>query len=202
MKALIYKDILAMKKEIAIVLCFLVTYTLLALFSDGSAIYSMIGALCGVVGMLPVYTFTYDEKNRFDSFAGATPLSKLTVVLSKYMLAFLGAVPLFGSMVLLMLTGKLPFSGILLLLLFCGTLIFSFIQVPLHFLLGANKARIITIFMFFLIYLAVFTYGKSLSVQFSLPNEETVAALTLPGTAAIFAASVFLSYKIYLRKEF
>lgn len=202
MKALIYKDILAMKKEMMIIICFLVTYSLLAFFSDGSTIFSILGALCGAMGMLPIYTFTYDEKNRFDSFASATPLSKRTVVLSKYVLGFLGTLLLFASMVVLMLSGRLPLSGPLVLMLTSGTLIFSFIQIPLHFLLGASKARVLSIFMFFLVYFFVFTLGKSLPFSFSLPDEKGLAALSLPVTAVIFAVSAYLSYRIYLRKEF
>lgn len=202
MKALIYKDILVMKREMMIVVCFLVTYSLLALFSDGSTIFSILGALCGAVGMLPIYTFTYDEKNRFDSYTSATPLSKRTVVLSKYMLGLLGTLLLFASMVVLMLSGRLPLSGPLVLLLTCGTLIFSFIQIPLHFLLGASKARILSIFMFFLVYFFVFTLGKNQLFNFTLPDEKGLAALALPFTAVIFAVSAYISYRIYLRKEY
>lgn len=202
MKALLYKDILAMKKEIMMILCFLLLYSTLAVFSDGSTVYSIMGALCGVIGMLPVYTFTYDEKNRFNSFASATPLPRYVVVLSKYLLGILGLIPLLGSMALLTAVGRVPLSLPLTLLLLCGTLIFSFIQVPLHFLLGASKARLITMAMFFLVYFGVFTLSNYLPVQFSSLDTKQLSVLALPAAAVVFVISAFLSYRIYLRKEY
>lgn len=203
MKALLYKDILAMKKELMIIVIFLVTYSVLSIFSDGSTVYAIIGALCGAVGMLPIYTFTYDEKSRFDSFASATPLSKRTVVLSKYLLGFLGTILLCCSMAILTAAGQLPLTAPLILLFLCGTLIFSFIQVPLHFWLGANKARIITLLMFFLLYFSIITLGKDyIPADLALPDDKSMAFLAVPVTAAVFAISAYLSYKIYLRKEF
>lgn len=202
MKALIYKDIITMKKEILLILFFLVTYSFLAALSDGSAVYSIMGALCGVIGMLPAYTFTYDEKNRFDSFAAAAPLPKHTIVLSKYLLGLLGIIPLFGSMAILMLSAKLPFSFPLILVVISCTLIFSFIQIPLHFLLGANKARIITMVLFFLVFFGFFSLLNYFPFDISQLDESSMAVLAVPAAVLVFAVSCLLSYKFYLRKEF
>jgi len=202
MKSLLYKDIIAMKKEILLILIFLLTYSLLAALAGGTVVYSFMGGLCGVIGMLPAYTFTYDEKNRFDSFACATPLPKRTVVLSKYLLGMLGILPLLISMAILMPVAKLPLCVPVFLLVACATLIFSCVQIPLYFLLGANKARIITMVLFFLVFFAMFTYLNYNPFDLGRVEENSMVVLILLATVAVFTVSYLLSYRIYLRKEF
>ena len=203
MKALLYKDLIVMKKEIIMTAVILAVYIPLAVFIKNEYLaVALIGVTSGLTVMFPNYSFVHGHQSNWEGYLSATPLKLKTIVLEKFLLLLL-ALPLLllGLLTVIFFTTVSPSVPVCLTLLFV-TLIFGFIQIPLYFLLGPNKARILMMFMFFIVFYGIIMLMLDDQFGSFLPAESTLAVVSGSLLAVVFAAAYFISRAVYRKKEF
>ena len=159
MTGLIYKDFLALKGHLTTYLVFFLVYGGLCL----SGVFTA-SVLCGMVVLMslitPMTTVTSDDVSRWNRFAIATPACRRGVVTGKYLFTLLVtlASTVFVSLLLvvLALAGGLeePLSELLLSALACAgiALIMNAVALPLLLKFGAEKARMVSMALFLLVF--------------------------------------------------
>ena len=207
MKGLLVKDLLMMRQHIFLTLVIILVYAFVAVTANGMAeVFSFITIFLGI--FFPVNTLAYDDKAHWDRLALSMPVSRTTVILSKYLLSLgfmvvLSAVSLFFIWAIqkgaVTTEDFLGVAGVLAL----GVTLVS-IMLPLMFKFGVEKARIIIFLVAILPVLASMLISKfDVSVEWSVLSDIKTAALCI-GVAVIFllAVSFLCSLSIYRRKEF
>ena len=159
MTGLIYKDFLALKGHLTTYLVFFLVYGGLCL----SGVFTA-SVLCGMVVLMslitPMTTVTSDDVSRWNRFAIATPACRRGVVTGKYLFTLLVtlASTVFVSLLLvvLALAGGLEesLSELLLSALACAgiALIMNAVALPLLLKFGAEKARMVSMALFLLVF--------------------------------------------------
>lgn len=203
MKALLYKDLIVMKKEIIMTAVILLIYIPLTLVvgNDYLAI-ALIGITGGLAAMFPNYSFVHGQQGGWEGYLSATPLKQKTIVFEKFLLLFLALPLLLAGLLTAILFTEVSLSLPVCLSIIFATLIFGFVQIPLYYILGPNRARILMMLMF----LALF-YGTIMIVlddrfNLSLTSEYFLVILLGVLVIAVFGAAFALSLAIYKRKEF
>jgi hypothetical protein len=87
MKGLILKDLMNLKKQMRIYAVFMLFYAFFALYGKNASF--MVGIIIIFCVMLPVAAFSYDERVKWDRYALSMPVSRLDIVLSKYLLTLM-----------------------------------------------------------------------------------------------------------------
>ena len=144
MNGLLMKDLLNLRQTIRVWNLLLALFIVIG-FAQRSPIY--ITSMLTVMVLLPVNALAYDETCKWDAYALTMPVTRRNLVLSKYLLALVGA----GAMALLstvctLIMGAVPdevFSTIGLLLA-AGLCMIS-ILLPLLFRFGVQKGRMVMI---------------------------------------------------------
>ena len=198
MTGLIYKDFLALKGHLTTYLVFFLVYGGLCL----SGVFTA-SVLCGMV------------VSRWNRFAIATPACRRGVVTGKYLFTLLVtlASTVFVSLLLvvLALAGGLeePLSELLLSALACAgiALIMNAVALPLLLKFGAEKARMVSMALFLLVFAGFALLGLAADRGLALPAPPAWVLTALPGLLAIlavggFALSYCIAQAIYARKEF
>lgn len=88
MRALLLKDILALKRTLRIYAAFLVVYCGIGIFSDSPSFF--MGFITVLSIMLPINAMTIDKGCHWNAYAACLPIPRSMSVLSKYVLAGLG----------------------------------------------------------------------------------------------------------------
>lgn len=88
MRALLLKDILALKRTLRIYAAFLVVYCGIGIFSDNPSFF--MGFITVLSIMLPINAMTIDKGCHWNAYAACLPIPRSMSVLSKYVLAGLG----------------------------------------------------------------------------------------------------------------
>lgn len=88
MRALLLKDILALKRTLRIYAAFLVVYCGIGIFSDSPSFF--MGFITVLSIMLPINAMTIDKGCHWNAYAACLPIPRSMSVLSKYALAGLG----------------------------------------------------------------------------------------------------------------
>ena len=214
MTGLIYKDFLALKGHLTTYLVFFLVYGGLCL----SGVFTA-SVLCGMVVLMslitPMTTVTSDDVSRWNRFAIATPACRRGVVTGKYLFTLLVtlASTVFVSLLLvvLALAGGLeePLSELLLSALACAgiALIMNAVALPLLLKFGAEKARMVSMALFLLVFAGFALLGLAADRGLALPAPPAWVLTALPGLLAIlavggFALSYCIAQAIYARKEF
>ena len=84
MKGLLVKDLLMMRQHIFLTLIIILVYAFVAVTANGMAeVFSFITIFLGI--FFPVNTLAYDDKAHWDRLALSMPVSRTTVILSKYL---------------------------------------------------------------------------------------------------------------------
>ena len=84
MRALLLKDILALKRTLRIYAAFLVVYCGIGIFSDNPSFFMVF------ITVLPINAMTIDKGCHWNAYAACLPIPRSMGVLSKYILAGLG----------------------------------------------------------------------------------------------------------------
>ena len=207
MTGLIYKDFLALKGHLTTYLVFFLVYGGLCL----SGVFTA-SVLCGMVVLMslitPMTTVTSDDVSRWNRFAIATPACRRGVVTGKYLFTLLVtlASTVFVSLLLvvLALAGGLeePLSELLL-----SALVMNAVALPLLLKFGAEKARMVSMALFLLVFAGFALLGLAADRGLALPAPPAWVLTALPGLLAIlavggFALSYCIAQAIYARKEF
>lgn len=208
MKALIYKDFVALKKALALLAVLVLAIGLYSIFKGNITIIPMIFILIPLIilGML----FGNDAESNADQYIAAGPVKKEAIALSRYVLVWALAVigtALAGIIKLLPDSYNMPWYILLPAMLFITTII-SDIQLPLMYKFGAEKSRIVFFLLYFLVF-AIFSYlGSDESFLAKWHTALSDNNLKLAG-CILFAATVLfnwlsfaISVKINKNKEF
>jgi len=142
MTGLILKDLINLKKQARVYLILVLFYLVLGIANESSDMFSTM--MIVVSAIIPITAMSYDERSKWDRYALTMPLSRKSMVASKYIL---GLIFLVASFILSMLFNSF-FSNISLMenVMIClatlsiGMVIMSVIF-PLIFKFGVEKAR-------------------------------------------------------------
>ena len=215
MTGLIYKDFLALKGHLSTYVVFFVIYG--GLCAAGVFSPSVLGGMVVLISIItPMTTVTSDDISRWNRFAVASPACRRGVVAGKYLftllMVLLSTVVVAVLLWLLSLSGRLgeePLPDMLLATLACGgiALLMNGVTLPLLLKFGAEKARLVSMALFLLVFGSVALLGLAMDNGFVLPALPAWLAAALPGLLAIvsvggFALSYCISQAVYAKKEF
>ena len=203
MTGLILKDLINLKKQARVYLILVLFYLVLGIANESSDMFSTM--MIVVSAIIPITAMSYDERSKWDRYALTMPLSRESMVESKYIL---GLIFLSASFILSMLFNSF-FSNISLVenvmtclaTLSVGIVIMSVIF-PLIFKFGVEKGRIFMMIVLFAPTALILLLSK---LEISMPDEETIQSLLYLSpivAAVIFIASIYISMSIYKKKEF
>lgn len=192
MKGILFKDLVFIRKNILI--CLFVI-AIIGLSGDNSMVLALFYSI-----MLPVNAIALDERSRFDKLMPALPLSSLSYVLSKYLIAY-GCIALTAAAAIVQRTVELrvfavpealPASLALCLLAQAITLV-------LIFRFGVEKGRMIYT-------VSIIVQAALLGALGILMERQTVIPLPLLGwaafalAAAVNAGSIFVARNVYEKR--
>lgn len=159
--------------------------------------------------MVPMTLISYDERDKWDVFAGTLPYSRAQMVSSKYLLGICLGVLVFAiaSLVLVICRGAAGFweTFPLLPVLLSVGLVAAGLLYPFIFWLGSEKGRV-----FYYVIIGVVCGGSALlqfvdvaSLANLLPggNLPAVVLTAVLAGAAVYAASWLVSIRLYTRRE-
>ncbi len=207
MKGLLLKDLFALRKQGKIVLLLVLFYLFYSILSKNvSMLSAMITMLCA---FLPITTMSYDEMCKWDRYALSMPISRKTVVYSKYLFGvllilacILTLTPI--SAFIVNYTGEMNTWSAFRMILAMGGIaaVFLALIMPLLFKFGVEKARLL---MFLLIFIPVAAGYGITKLGIKMPDKNILDLLTYLSplfVLVIVCISIAISVKIYTRKEF
>lgn len=211
MKGLLYKDFCVLKKQVKILIVFVVFY---AIWSVLAQIPSMMGTMVIILSiMLPISSMSYDETGQWYRYAFSLPVSRRTLVLSKYMLGFLTAlggllVCAIGNLVILSLTNweNALESWVTIGACLEVGVIFLSVLIPLLFKFGVEKGRFLIVAIAVIPSMLIGLLAGALKDSgIPMPGEEVLQAILYASplfTLAIFLISFRISVGICKKKEY
>jgi len=211
MKGLIIKDLIALKKQVKIFLVLAAFYIVYSFMMKNTGMFgAMITLLCV---MMTITTMSYDEHYKWDRYALSLPISRKTVVISKYVLGImldLAAVVIVApaSAVIGSAVGEIKISESFTASLAIGGVALFFLSVifPIIFKFGVEKGRMLMAAIFFVPTILVMLIS---SFKIALPSKQMLEKLViyLPFVLPVIVIgvlliSIYISIGIYTRKEF
>lgn len=168
---------------------------------------SMIMIMISVLGLISCFnSFSYDKQYRCDEYLAAMPVSRKTIVLSKYSFIFcLDAILTVTAMVFT--TGYALFSGesIPELLSEVGailmvTVFMQSILMPMIYILGIDKARYLNTAIWLLPWVLIMLFRDRLP---KIGKEQVLMILKITPviTAVLMVISIGVSVAVYRRKD-
>lgn len=210
MTGLIKKDLYLMKSNLKLILIIFVVFTISSINQESNNLYFM-PAL--VSTMLFMSTFSYDEYNKWNTYAPALPTGREKIVIAKYLVTLLLNIVVFIiTIALSLIVGKIEgnlnveevfqtIAGILV-----ATIIIQSIIYPLIYKFGVEKGRI-------WLFVGIFGISTILGILITKVNFTLSPAiinffndyylLLIPLFIFIcLSISYNVSKNIYLKKEF
>jgi len=203
MKGLILKDLLNLRKQTRVILLFVGFYFVLGIINQNGDSFGGVVAL--LFAMMAVTALAYDEKAGWDKYALTMPVSRADLVVSKYVLGvMLSLVAFLLNLIFQVVFVNTAFmDGLLVSLALLGVgLFFLACVLPINFKWGVEKGRILMMIVLFGPTILI-TLLPRLGVP--MPDEAMLQSLTyvLPAVVIVlFAISVWVSLRIYRKKEF
>ena len=203
MIGLIIKDLMNLKKLSKYYLLILAFYFIIGIAGGDQNMFGVMLIMLAV--MIPMTALSYDEKNKWERYALTMPLTRGTLVLSKYIL---GLIFLITALVLSLLSNTV-FSDVILFenlminltTLSVGIIMMSFIF-PILLKYGVEKGRILMMIVIFAPTALIVMLSK---LGISVPDTGKIEMFLkfLPVVAlAFYVVSIFVSMSIYKKKEF
>ena len=202
MKGLLLKDAYTLLKQTGI---FVLMIAFFALFGGATSTFAVVYA-----GMLPITALAYDERSKWDSLAAMMPYSKADIVLSKYLLGYIGilfAALLSGAAqyVVAALHGAAPTAETLasLLMSCCVALVMLGLNLPVMFKLGVEKGRVAFFVLIALTVMAGMLGSDWLLSKLAAFDSAPVLLLGIcgAGTLAFSLVSLLVSIALYKTRE-
>ncbi len=204
MKGLLLKDFYLIKKYcVTIVLCALV-FIGLSLVAENNVFFSFYACLFG--GMIPLTLLGYDERSKWEIYAGTLPYTKAMIVSVKYLIG------LIAQLGILLVTGvtqalRMCTSGTfqlntymtMLSVLTVIAFFYSSVILLLSFRYGVEKGR-------FAYYVMIIPIAVANALVMNLIDIWALSSVLLNGimilaAAALYAGSWYLSIVFYRRRE-
>ena len=211
MKGLLLKDFCILKKQIKLMVVFVIFY---AIWAVAAKMPTMMGTMVILLSiMMPISSMSYDEAGQWYRYAFSLPIPRRTLVLSKYVLGFLVSlgglvVSAIGNIIILALTnGENALESWLTIIGFLELgVIFLSIIIPILFKYGVEKGRLFIVVIAVIPSLLVALLGSTLKTSGTLmPSAELLQAILYSSplfTLAIFLISVRISVGICRKKEY
>lgn len=211
MKGLLLKDFCILKKQIKLMVVFVIFY---AIWAVAAKMPTMMGTMVILLSiMMPISSMSYDEAGQWYRYAFSLPIPRRTLVLSKYVLGFLVSlgglvVSAIGNIIILALTnGENALESWLTIIGFLELgVIFLSIIIPILFKYGVEKGRLFIVVIAVIPSLLVALLGSTLKTSGTLmPSAELLQAILYSSplfTLAIFLISFRISVRICRKKEY
>ncbi|WP_312645228.1 ABC-2 transporter permease [Hydrogenoanaerobacterium sp.] len=207
MKGLILKDFYNLSNYKKVLVFFLIFYGFFGLITGSAA--SMFGMIIFMSAILTPSLFSYDEFSKWDSYALSLPVTRKNIVGARYTVSIIlvgGSAVLTVIMVMLVQLLKpdpnihevwLSVQGML-----TGAILFVSVITPICYKLGPEKGRIYMLAAVLIPVVGIFLL-KQMGV--AVPTQQQVElglSVLLLISLLCFAASYFISCRIYEKKEF
>ncbi len=206
MKGLIIKDLLNLRKYLKTLFLFLIVYSLMSYRSGNTILLMLVVSL--LITMMVITSMTEDESVQWDRLALAMPISRKTIVNSKYLLLILllaaGIIPATGlAYTIMYIKGTLNLSEMWLISYgaFAMSIIYIGASIPFMYKYGVEKTRFLT-FVFVAIPVAIGFIIETVGLP--LPTKEQLMILlkVSPIVLVLFLlSSNKISYIIYRKKD-
>lgn len=215
MKALFYKDVCTLKKQIMSYFLFYIVYAFIMIQTQ--QIEFLAGALIMVGNTMPITAIAYDEQSKWQLFGQVLPIAKKDFVVEKYLLGICGMVFAF---VMVLVTGmaSLVFGllewnketvfaqiGVTATVLGVGLIMLS-ISLPFIFKMGVEKARFLLLGGNVLLFLAVVQIVSSSwmqgMVKWMIAKPIIMIISIVAAVVIVLAVSIVISIDVYKKKEF
>ncbi len=209
MKGLIVKDFLTVKNSLksmfllSIVFCFIAVVAENEFFISFSAIY---------FAMLSTTTMTWDERSKFNHFAGIMPIKKSDIVTSKYIEGIflcIISVILGGITSFFMYDGAIQDITQSIINNVSISIVYQSLMLPIIFKFGVEKSMIVLMISYFSVFfitgVIMFVTSKS-NVEMTISNFEnlnqtTFLILNLLFLVVLYIVSMLISLRINKNKE-
>ena len=206
MKGLVIKDLLNLRKYFKMALLFLLLYGAISYRSGNTILLMLMVSL--LITMMVITSMNEDESAQWDRLALAMPISRKTLVNSKYLL-----------LILLLILGIIPATGLAYIIMYIkGTLnleeigltsygalaisiLYIGVSIPLIYKYGVEKMRFLT---FIMVGIPVVIGFILEAVSITLPNREQLMILLKVSPillVLLLLASSKISYNIYRKKD-
>lgn len=165
---------------------------------------------CVLTGLIPMSLISYDERERWDLYAGTMPYTRAQMVSAKYLVGLLGSILIFAvtavAEVLRVMANQITVADAVILFatLITVSLAAPAVLYPFVFKLGAEKGRIV----YYIVICAVCAMSVSFSSTTSVAGEAVTAVSSMrdgliacAATIIVYAASWLLSIYFYQKRE-
>ena len=191
MKGLLLKDFCILKKQIKLMVVFVIFY---AIWAVAAKMPTMMGTMVILLSiMMPISSMSYDEAGQWYRYAFSLPIPRRTLVLSKYVLGFLVSlgglvVSAIGNIIILALTnGENALESWLTIIGFLELgVIFLSIIIPILFKYGVEKGRLFIVVIAVIPSLLVALLGSTLKTS-GTPHAQR----RTPAGNFVFLSSVY-----------
>ena len=219
MKGLLRKEFYALKNTFGILAVFMLVYAAIGYGGNNASMLVAMAAM--IVMMQQANSISYDELYHWDRYVLTMPVSRKMVVQSKYVLSFLLCcfMLLVGTVFTLLLGGSFVDAFVSTLCVAAIALIISALALPCMFKWGAQRGRLILIFICgatgaagAMLAILLMKFGNlSGSVGGLMPGEGQHSGALTAGmltagllllTAIVTAISYRIACGIYEKKEF
>ena len=208
MIGLIYKDLMVMRKTLALYMVIFVVYGYMGIaYDQGGLLIAMVLVMSSI---LPVSSIAYDERCKWDKIANTAPLSRKEIVMAKYLFAILLTVfSVAVCFVIYLFDSRMPMTEKLIMcyMLTMGGMLYQALLLPVNIKFGAEKGRNIMMAIMFVPVLLVMAASNtglvdmSAVTQFLENNEQLIPYIVTATVAVVYSVSVTLSVKIYENKD-
>ena len=208
MIGLVYKDLMVMKKTLALYMVIFAVYGYMSIaYDQGGLLFAMVLILSS---MVPVSSLAYDERSKWDRIANTTPLSRKEIVVAKYLFAMaLTSVSVVVCFIIYLFDKRIPLTENLIMcyILAMAGMFYQALLLPVNIKFGAEKGRNIMLAIMFVPVVLVMMISKSGIVNitsieaFIANNEHLLPYIITVVVLIVYVASVTLSVKIYENKD-
>ena len=200
MKALLIKDLLTLKGQAKSLLLVLAVWFIISYINGSGLFFTALSVIYGM--LLPLTTLSVDEKSRVERYMMSAPVTRAELALSRYALGILGLLTLgvLGIGASLAIGDSLEEALGASAACFCLAVLLLGVTLPLVYKFGTDKARIISIVIYMVTFLAVGFIASRFGIEL---DDLGGAFFLLPLLSlTVLAASVAVSLGIYKKKEF
>lgn len=206
MKGLLIKDYYMILKYCRAYL--LITVVFVALSFGGSDNLFLAFYPCMLSGMVPVTLLGYDERGKWDKYAGTLPYTKDQIVSAKYIIGMTTQLLVFAFTAAAQAVRMITKTGfdineymVLMSMIFLTSCVASSISMPFIFKLGVEKGRIAYYIMIGFVCAGSLIGSNVLSETISIPAKSAAAGACILGIA-VYAISWYMSILFYRKREY
>ncbi len=203
MIGLVLKDLYTLRKQMHIFILMAVLYLAIGLVAGDSNLLNIFVTIACV--FLPISAMAYDEKSNWDPYALTMPVNRGQMVFSKYLLSLIAGVAAFWILLLynVMVLRGAKFDEMVLqpLIMLMSGIVMAAILLPLIFKFGVERGRIIMLIVFIVPFFIGMMLPR-LNINIDLSNVENQFILYPIITVVVVLLSMWISIRIYKKKEF